>query len=334
MTGLALTLRRLDEPPVRALLRERAEFHHQTPEWMGVLTAGLGGESLVICLSRGDRIEVGLPSILLRAGPFRLLYAGIPYGDPVGDPTLADELLRTIRAKRSAIPADQFRYVPFGDDGVPAGVFDRAEERTVVHLSLRSFAGPDAFRASLPASVRSTVSRARRAGVVARREDTGDAADAFGALFEQTMRRNRAAVRYGPAYFRALPEGGGALHLARREGRPIAGLVATRRGGVLHYLHAASDAEALRCGANDLLLDDLLVAAFQEGIHTVDLGACDPRDAGLISFKTKWGGCRRPAFVHVAHLRPLRSRLSDAAKRILLRPGFRPPSGSPRGGSR
>ncbi|MHC4860206.1 MAG: GNAT family N-acetyltransferase, partial [Planctomycetota bacterium] len=252
----------------------------------------------------------------VRAGPFRILYAGIPYGGPIGEASEVPDLWEALRAGRSAVPADQVRYVPYRPHAENPDWARVASRTTTTEIRLEGRTEEE-YERSLPKAVRSGVRRAGRLGVRVVSADEAGGAERLFDLYAETMRRKRTRPKYTPAYFSALARHPAAeVRLAVHEGAAVAGVALLTDDPVVHYLHAASTEEGRASGANDLLAFEAIREALREGRTSFDLGPSDPEDEGLLHFKRKWGGTQRTGLVHVVPLRRFRSALSEVARRL------------------
>ena len=82
------------------------------------------------------------------------------------------------------------------------------------------------------------------------------------------------------------------IHLAAKDGRPVASIVTLRHKGTLVYKYGASDKSASRLGGMQLLLWRAIQEAKCDGFEELDLGRSDWDQAGLIAFKDHWGASR------------------------------------------
>jgi Acetyltransferase (GNAT) domain len=79
------------------------------------------------------------------------------------------------------------------------------------------------------------------------------------------------------------------IHLAAKDGCPIASILTLRHKHVLVYKYGCSDPRAKNLGGTHFLLWKAIQAAKNAGISEFDLGRSECDNAGLISFKDRWG---------------------------------------------
>lgn len=137
--------------------------------------------------------------------------------------------------------------------------------------------------------------RARREGVTIDRGSGRDYMERFYLL--QLVTRRRLGVPPQPfRFFDAVhnefaPAGNCEIWFARHDGQDRAGLVLLRDGDELYYKWGARSDDGPP-GANHLLTASL-VEEFAQQAKSLDLGRCDSRNAGLVSFKSDLSGVSR-----------------------------------------
>jgi lipid II:glycine glycyltransferase (peptidoglycan interpeptide bridge formation enzyme) len=296
-----------------------------------------GGESPIRLLAEdADGKVAGAVQVLARPSAFgrQVLYA--PHG-PVWDrerddaPDLLESLvegLRSLARREHAIVAKVDPRAEMGGDppstpdvGQPAvgrpdvgrqlkrvgfrrARFDLQAASTLV-VALPE--DPDAIVPGLPRDTRNLVRRSEREGVSVDidRDAAPEAMAAFFDLYRLTA--ERAGFRARPREFldalgRGLAETGSwYLVLARREGRPIAGMVVARSGDRAFYLYGGSrrDPEFKHAYAPYAAMASAMHALAADGVRVLDLwGASEPGTPappdwrGFSAFKEKFGGVR------------------------------------------
>ena len=120
--------------------------------WSGVLREGLGGTSLYFALEDGNQIVSGLPSVLLKVGFFKILYASIPYGNLVGETHTFAEFTERLERELLTRGIDQVRLTesPFSEPYRPASF--RVIPTTCSLLNLQGL-NPEAFSDRYPGEV-------------------------------------------------------------------------------------------------------------------------------------------------------------------------------------
>jgi hypothetical protein len=311
-----LTIRAADDGAWHHLLDAPRAAFHQRPEWLAVLDQGFRGESLVPCLDRGDEVVAALPAYLLRAGPFRILYSGIPYGGPVGEEREVAALWEALRARGRTLPADQVRHVPYAARETDPGWARRASRTEITEIPLTGRTADEWWR-GIGKGARQSVRRSRKNGVKVSPPGFPPDPDHLYTLYAETVRRKGAARKYTRRYFHALAHHPDAsIRLAMLDDVPVAGIALLRDGATTHYLHAASSGAGRESLANDMLVYEAVTEAIRAGCASFDLGASRPDDRGLIAFKAKWSGVARTGEVRVLPIRRVRSALSEVARRL------------------
>jgi CelD/BcsL family acetyltransferase involved in cellulose biosynthesis len=155
--------------------------------------------------------------------------------------------------------------------------------RTVVNLR----GGVEALWSAMPASTRSDMRRARKRGVVAKRDD--DALGPFYSMYARRMRDLGTPVE-SACLFDELRSGLGTrfrLYVARLGERVVAGMVCAAGGGTWTHLYGASDSSTFWYYPNEAVFWGAFTAAVSEGATEFDLGASAP-GTGAHRFKAKW----------------------------------------------
>lgn len=118
--------------------------------------------------------------------------------------------------------------------------------------------------------------------------------------FRHLLTRTRKRHRVPPQplqWFRSLCEcmaGRAAIHMAYRESIPVAGIFTLRHNGVMVYKYGCFDPTYRQHGGMAFLLWRTMQEARQGGVREFDFGRSDSGDAGLITFKQRWGSVVSP----------------------------------------
>ncbi|MGE5245481.1 MAG: GNAT family N-acetyltransferase [Betaproteobacteria bacterium] len=170
----------------------------------------------------------------------------------------------------------------------------RNDRTFVLHrLSLRPPLD-DLFQQFHRSCVQRKIRRADRERLDFHTGSTRQLVDAFYRLAVRTHRRH--GVPPQPlAWFRNLAEQGGEslkIHLASKDGRPIAGVLTLRFKRTLTYKYGASDERFHTTGAMPQLLWRAIQEARELGCEQLDLGRSDIDNLGLTTFKDHWAASR------------------------------------------
>lgn len=82
------------------------------------------------------------------------------------------------------------------------------------------------------------------------------------------------------------------VHIASKDGEPVAGILTLTYKNSIYYKYGASDARYNRYGSMPFLLWTAILEAKADGLEQLDLGRCESDNAGLIAFKDRWGSDR------------------------------------------
>jgi len=82
------------------------------------------------------------------------------------------------------------------------------------------------------------------------------------------------------------------IHIASKDGQPVAGILTLTYKNIIYYKYGASDARYNRYGGMPFLLWTAIQEAKSEGLEHLDLGRCEADSPGLIAFKDRWGSER------------------------------------------
>jgi hypothetical protein len=287
--------------------------------WAEVLKKGLGCRPLYFCLREGGETLAGLPAVLFDFRVFRVLYASVQYGGPIGEPSSFPDFSELLEREFRRRGIDQVRVLdsPFSEPYAFPGYRTVPSKCTLVDL--RSF-DPGRVREGYRSEVRRAVRKGEKSGLAIRKAAAAEEAEAFHRLYLASMARNRAAARYPLSWFLALfhllvGKGKADFYLALREGEPGAGVVAVRSPSAVHYLHNGSLETFLEDRPNDLLVDRIIRESVEEGRRVLDFMGSDPEDAALLRFKEKWGGRSVTVHTRIRDRHPLRCRFWEAGKR-------------------
>ena len=289
--------------------------------WSQVLKEGLGGQPLYFYLKEGGEIIAGLPGILLNFKIFKVLYASIPYGHLIGNPSYYSTFLQLLEKEFKKRGIDQVRLTesPFSESYPPE--FFKPISAKCSLLDLRSFEKKNIWE-SYRSEVRRAIRKAQKHGLSIRRATTRKEMDVFYRLYLSSMERNRAMAKYPLQWFYTLheiliPQGiADVLFAVKSEGEYIAGVVLVHSATSSHYLHNGSVGAYLEHRPNDLIVDSIIQKGAEEGKTTLDFMGSDPNDLSLLRFKEKWGSQSRDIYTYVKDYHPFRSKIWEWGKRV------------------
>lgn len=142
--------------------------------------------------------------------------------------------------------------------------------------------------------IRRKIRRARREGLSYERGTSPTLLHQFYELF--VMTRQRHGLPPSPyQWFHNLRLSLGdtfQVHIAAKDGQPVAGILTLTYKDCIYYKYGASDVRHNRYGGMPFLLWMAILEAKAAGLQQLDLGRCESDNAGLIAFKDRWGSER------------------------------------------
>ena len=82
------------------------------------------------------------------------------------------------------------------------------------------------------------------------------------------------------------------IHVASKDGRPLAGILTLRHKTSLVYKYGCSDRRFNNLGGTQMVFWKAIQEAKRSGLRELDMGRSDWRNFGLIKFKDRWGASR------------------------------------------
>lgn len=177
---------------------------------------------------------------------------------------------------------------------------------TVSEIDLRSHGTEDDLLMAFQSDVRRRLRKSVEAGVTSSARSDVDAFEAFAEL-QSLTRRRQGSPTYPRGFFRLMgeelgPEETAVVHLVQLDGRPVAGTVFFRSGDTAMYAYGGSipDRDMWRLGVNQVALSDGILAAWRQGLVTVDLGSSPLGQPDLRRYKEHFGATSRDLVHRVA----------------------------------
>jgi serine/alanine adding enzyme len=262
--------------------------------WSKVLRKGLGGQPLYFYLRDGGEMVAGLPGVLLNFRMIKILYASIPYGNMIGDPSYFSAFMDLLDQEFKKKGIDQVRITesPFSKSFQVASFKSLVTKCTL--LDLRGF-DKDRIGEGYRSEVRRAVRKAKKNGLSVKGLSSREEVDIFYRLYLSSMERNRAMAKYPRQWFHAvfemlIHERKGDILFAIKDGNEYAaGVVVIYSPISCHYLHNGSVETYLESRPNDLIVDHIIQEGVKEEKIFLDFMGSDPQDLSLIRFKEKWG---------------------------------------------
>ncbi len=320
MSELALKRVSPDGPEWTRLIAERESLLFHQPEWAKVLEEGFNGEAYTLVLERDGEILGGLLGFAYRILWVKFLNFSFPYGGLIGEAPPDGQLAALLAGFSAKNGIARIRIVNSPTlEPTPSEGFDLVPNPThMLKIEHMDFAE---IRAGFKKNILRNVKKAEKSGVVVEEVTDASAGREFYSLYLESMRRNQAIPKYGLPLVesicaRILSTGQGAILLARREGRAIAGILVVDSHRMSHYLMGGSSTEDLKYRPNDLLFSEAIRRAADKKHEFFDFLPSGPDDPALVRFKTKWGAIAFDAHTLDLVTRPLSMALFNRIYRL------------------
>jgi CelD/BcsL family acetyltransferase involved in cellulose biosynthesis len=282
-----------DEEYAALVARHEAATPFHLPPWIAVVASSYGFTSSVLCLRDEDgSIRAASPGLHVGGRLRGRRWVSVPFTDAcaplVDDAAAADAFAAALDRHRreSGLKTIEIRGELGGNAGTRYGV----GYRHVIPLT----AAEDVLFRRLSERTRRAVKRARREGLVVRREpDLRAAHDSFWRLHCATRRKLGVPVQ-PRAFFDAIwrfmiePDHGYVLS-AYLDARPVASVLFLERGPTVVYKFSASDPELAHLRGPSAVLWEGIRTACEKGQLRLDLGRTEFAHEGLRYFKLGWG---------------------------------------------
>jgi CelD/BcsL family acetyltransferase involved in cellulose biosynthesis len=273
-------------------------FH--SPGWLRALRQTYGYEPFVVTTSTGSTLENGMVVCRVKGwGASRLV--SLPFSDhcaPLVDryddlSEMLSHLTGEVRAARwGSVELRPDAGQPF-DSTARAGGLQPGAKYCFHRLDLRAEL-PEIFSRLHPSSTKRAIRRAEREGLT---YEVGRS-DRLLAGFYQLLRSTRRRHGLPPpplTWFRNVVASLGeqaAIHMASKDGHPIASLLTLSFKKTVVYKYGCSDAAHHSLGGMPFLFWRLIQDARARGFAELDLGRSDVDQPGLIAFKDHLGATR------------------------------------------
>ena len=265
--------------------------------WLNALRQTYGYQPFVVTTSSGAAFENGLVACRVK-GWWSDRLVSLPFSDHceplfsnVED--LAECVRFLIERARSDSSAVEIRPKSKLEKSTDAGVLEPSASYCFHQLDLR-LPEPELFGRFHHSSTRRAIRRAEREGLIYEAGTSERMLANFYPLLRMTRRRH--GVPPQPlAWFRNLLANLGdrvAIHLAIKDGEPIAGLFTLSFKNTMYYKYGGSDAAKHRFGAMPFVFWKMMREARRRGCEMLDLGRSDLDQPGLIAFKDHLGAER------------------------------------------
>jgi CelD/BcsL family acetyltransferase involved in cellulose biosynthesis len=288
----------LRDPHWRAFVESHARssiFH--TPEWLEALSRTYGFQPLAVTTSaRGEDLKNGLVFCSVKNWRGGRRMVSLPFSDHCEPLVDGDDLERVLSALKDNLRAGKSRQIELRPVTAPAGlVGESGSEPTfwLHRLDLRPSL-EDLFRGFHKDCVQRCIRRAERERLAHEEGRSEELLRSFYRLTVLTRRRQHLPPQPLP-WFRNLVQAMGdrlTIHLASKDGKPVASILTLRHKGTLTYKYGCSDKSLGSLGGMQFLFWKAIQEAKTSGLVEFDLGRTDLDNPGLIAFKDRWGASR------------------------------------------
>lgn len=300
------------------LCRQEAATPFHLPSWTEVIASCYGFAPSVFCIrDAGGKICAASPGVHIGGRLRGRRWVSLPFTDAcpplAADAAAAEALAAELDRHRreTGLKGIEIR----GDVPGDAGTRHLIGYRHVIPLMRDEH---EVFR-RLRERSRRAVKRARRAGLVVRREpDLQSAQKSFWRLHCATRRKLGVPVQprgFFDAIWRQMIErDSGYVLSAYLDSRPVASAVFLEHGPAVVYKFSASEPDLTRLGAPSAVLWEGIRTACEDGRHRMDLGRTELRHEGLRYFKQGWGSEETAlAYTYFGKAAPLEPRGTEGA---------------------
>jgi CelD/BcsL family acetyltransferase involved in cellulose biosynthesis len=275
----------------------RASIFH-TPGWLRALHHTYGYEPVAYTTSApGEPLRNGIPFCRIRSWLTGDRIVSLPFTDHC-EPLIdgLEEGKEIVDSLQRTLGGEKLKYVelrPLHASPLTEASMQRNTSFCFHELDLGAPLD-EIFRRFQKDSIQRKIRRAEREAVQYEEGRSEALLKQFYALFVLTRRRHRAPPQ--PIdWFRNLVTCLGdrlKIRVASNAGRPIASMITLRHAGTMVYKYGASDASAHNLGAMPFLFWKAIQDASGGGVRRFDFGRTDCDNAGLITFKDRWGSQR------------------------------------------
>jgi CelD/BcsL family acetyltransferase involved in cellulose biosynthesis len=317
-----------DEEYTAFLAQQEAATPFHLPSWSEVIASCYGFRPSVLCMrDQSGEIYAASPGVHVGGRLRGRRWVSLPFTDacpPLATDAVAAEVFAAEldqHRRQAGLTGIEIRGEVPGDAGNRCSV----GYRHVIPLTTDE---DEVFR-RLRRDVRYRVKRARREGVVVRREpNLGSAYSGFWRLHCATRRKLGVPVQpraFLDAIWREMIErDSGYVLSAYWQSRPVASAVFLEDGSTVVYKLSASEPRFIRLGGPTAVLWEGIRIACETGQARMDLGKTELGHDGLRDFKRAWGSEETPlAYTYFGKGSPTASRTEGGVGQIIRRsPAF------------
>lgn len=272
--------------------RESTVFHHR--KWIELLHEFYGLPLKIFAVVEGERVRAAAPFLETKTFRGRSKLTSLPFSDHV--PVLHDstEALTALVDGICSEPGDH-PTITVRSELDDLGL-SRADGWVRHEICLPG--NGEQIGSGFSSALKRNLKKARRSNLQFTEETSLEAMEHFYRLHVITRRRRGVPVQkrsfFMSLHDRLIGSQLGFVGLIRRENEVIAAAVFLTYNGTLMYKYGASEPTMLEYRPNEFLIDNVLQLGTQRSYHRFDFGISDRNDAGLRSFKMKWGSVEQP----------------------------------------
>ena len=270
-------------------------FH--SAAWLEALRRTYGYEAIALTTSApGKKLENGLVFCIVESRLTGRRLVSVPFSDhcqPLAD--TKQSLLALFRGAETQVCAEGWRYLELRPLK-PTGISRTNWHTSAVYLHHQVDLEPAVevlFRNLHKDSVQRKIQRAEREGLRYEEGTSERLLEAFYQIMVQTRRRHGVPPQ-PKEWFRALVQEFGSdlqIRAAFHGLKAVAATMTIRYKDSLVYKYGGSAVSHNKLGGMHLLYWNAIQDAKQWGLRTFDLGRTDAGQAGLATFKKRWGAC-------------------------------------------
>lgn len=276
---------------------ESASVFHST-QWLEALRRTYGYNSIALTTSSPDEpLENGFVFCRVESWLTGRRLVSLPFSDHceplVRGPEDLDVFLRAIEEECTQ---GNWRYVeirPVQTLKIESPYCHEVAQYTFHRLDLEPNVDT-LFRNLHKDSIQRKIQRAKREGLTYSEEPAESSLEAFYELLTVTRRRHHVPPQPKSWFRNLIACFGDALQIrvAYKGNHPIAGMLTLRHKDALVYKYGGSDVRFNNLGGMHLLYWEAIQRAKDSGLREFDLGRSDADQAGLITFKKRWGAAQ------------------------------------------
>ena len=263
-------------------------------DWVQLLERAFACKTLYVCNQDRSLLET---IYVFKAGPFKVAYISFPAG-PTSPNAAALENLLTSFESLGGFDSCQILRV-----SVSKFLYDIKVHGSSVDCPETVITDLTAWDPASSAKMRRARNRAKKHNVSIENLSDPSAAELMHALYAETIRRHKGAMRYSLDYFRRLaalcPASPDLNCMVANTGNTSIGFIACAyHRNSAYYLHGGTDAAYLSMSPADPLFLAAIEQAKNRGMERFNMQCSPSNQTSLVRFKEKWGGVTKNLATH------------------------------------